>query len=63
MNIAAAGKVVLSPKMILLVIIIVIAGYAVVYFVANRKWGYTPKREKELEEADKLTLPKRRIKR
>lgn len=35
---------------ILLFLFVVIAGGIILTVVANRKWGYTPEREKELEE-------------
>ncbi len=47
-----AGEVIVSPGILLLLVFIVAAGYAIVHFIANHKWGYTKKREKELEEAD-----------
>lgn len=45
---------ILSVQTLFLVLMIVLLGYAVVHIIANRKWGYSPKREKELEEADKI---------
>ena len=54
MKIVIAGKMILSVRTLFLVVIIVLLGYAVVHVIANRKWGYSPKREKELEEADKV---------
>lgn len=35
---------------ILLFLFVVIAGGIILTVVANRKWGYTPEREQELEE-------------
>ena len=48
-----AGKAIASPWMIFVILIMVILGYGVVHLIANRKWGYTPKRERELEEMEK----------
>lgn len=53
MKIVVAGKMIVSVRTLFLVIVIVLLGYAAVHVIANRKWGYSPKREKELEEADK----------
>ena len=47
-----AGEVIVSPGILLLLVLIVAAGYVIVHFIANHKWGYTKKRENELEEAD-----------
>ena len=47
-----AGEVIVSPGILLLLVFIVAAGQVMVHFIANHKWGYTKKREKELEEAD-----------
>lgn len=40
----------------IVVLLLVVLGYGIVHMIANRKWGYTPKREKELEniEDDKI---------
>lgn len=35
---------------VLLFVIVVAAGVLVVTFLVERKWGYTPEREQELEE-------------
>ncbi len=35
---------------VLLFVIVVAAGIMVVTFLVERKWGYTPEREQELEE-------------
>lgn len=35
---------------VLLFVIVVVAGIMVVTFLVERKWGYTPEREQELEE-------------
>ncbi len=48
-----AGKMIVSPGILLLLVFIVAVGYAIVHFIANRKWGYTKKREKELEETSR----------
>ena len=39
---------IISPKILLLLIVIVLIGYIIVHCIANRKWGYTKKREAEL---------------
>ncbi len=54
MKIVVAGTMIVSVRTLFFVIVIVLLGYAVVHVIANRKWGYSPKREKELEEADKV---------
>lgn len=46
-------KVLISPWM-LLVFLIAALGYGIVQHIAGRKWGYTPKREKELEKAEEI---------
>lgn len=53
MGAVLSGKTIVSPWVVLVILIIVIFGYILVNFIANRKWGYTPKREKELENIDK----------
>lgn len=54
MIVILSGEVIVSPKLLLVVIFLVAAGYLIVHLAANRKWGYTPKREKELEEKGKI---------
>ncbi len=46
------GEVIVSPKILLVMAVLVAVGKVIVHRIANRKWGYTKKREKELEEAD-----------
>ena len=54
---------ILSPVLLVIFLIVVVAGYAVVNFIANRKWGYTPKREREVErQADMIMHHKRKQK-
>lgn len=40
----------LSPEMLAVILVVAVAGSAILYVVANKKWGYTKKRERELEE-------------
>lgn len=44
-----SGRSIASPKLLLLMLFLAVAGYLVVHVTANRKWGYTREREKELE--------------
>lgn len=46
-----AGKVIISLPVLIVVFIIIVAGYVLVYKIVYKKWGYTKKREKELEDA------------
>lgn len=46
------GEVIVSPKILLVMVVLVTAGTAIVHIIANRKWEYTEKREEELEKAD-----------
>lgn len=43
------GNTMISPGVLLIFLLIVVIGYVLVHIIANRKWGYTSKREKELE--------------
>lgn len=45
-----SGEVIVSPKLFLAVLLLVAIGYLIVHLIVNRKWGYTPKRENELED-------------
>ncbi|MCI8771463.1 MAG: hypothetical protein HFH73_09995 [Lachnospiraceae bacterium] len=47
-----ARDVIVSPWVFLIILLFVVIGYAVVHVIANRKWGYTPKREKELQKEE-----------
>lgn len=42
---------------VLLFIVVVAAGIMVVTFLVERKWGYTPEREQELEERSEQNNP------
>ena len=44
------GKSIVSPFVLIIVAIIIIIGYFIVSRIIIHKWGYTPEREKELEE-------------
>lgn len=44
------GKMILSPEMLAVFLLVVVSGSVILYVVANKKWGYTEKRERELEE-------------
>lgn len=44
------GGMILPPEMLAVFLLVAVAGSAIVYVVANKKWGYTKKRERELEE-------------
>jgi len=53
---------ILPPEMLAVFLLVVVAGSAILYVVANKKWGYTEKRERELEEQpDFQHVPKKRI--
>lgn len=45
-----SGEAIVSPKVLLVLLLLVAIGYLIVHLIVNHKWGYTPKREKELEE-------------
>lgn len=44
------GKSIVSPFVLIIVAIVIIIGYFIVSRIIIYKWGYTPEREKELEE-------------
>ncbi len=48
------GEMILSPEMLAVFLLVAVAGSVILYLVANRKWGYTKKRERELEEQPSL---------
>lgn len=45
------GKMIISLPVLIVVFIIIAVGYRVVSRIVYKKWGYTKKREKELENA------------
>lgn len=49
MRVFLAGQVITSPWVFLVILLVVALGYGVLHVIVNRKWGYTPNREKELE--------------
>ena len=52
------GKVIVSPVVLIVAVLVIVAGYFIMSRIIMRKWGYTPEREKELEEMkekDKFT--------
>lgn len=52
--------VIMSPMLLLVFFAVVIVGYLVVNFVAKRKWGYTLKRERELERKSDMVMHTRK---
>lgn len=46
------GEMILSLPVIIIAGIIIAAGYIILTRVSDKKWGYTEKREKELEDSD-----------
>ena len=52
---------IVSGWILLVMLLVVVLGYAIVYAVVNHKWGYTPKREKELENIQNNTAEKSNI--
>ena len=50
-------KMIISPKILILLLIIVLLGYGIVHLIASRKWGYTKKREEELSNRLNDDLP------
>lgn len=44
-----AGKMIMSPMVLLVFVLVVLLGAGIMSVVVHRKWGYTPRREKELE--------------
>lgn len=50
---------ILSPKLIFVFLLVIVTGSAILYIVANKKWGYTEKREKKLEEQPDFPTQKR----
>lgn len=50
---------IVSGWILLVVLLVVALGYGIVYVIANRKWGYTPKREKELENVENNKVEKK----
>lgn len=49
-----------SPEAILIIVIIAVIGYGIVSFVANKKWGYSRKREEELEEETDISMQRKK---
>lgn len=54
------GDSVLPVEMLVIFLVIVIAGSGILYVVANKKWGYTEKRERELEEQPGLQVKEKK---
>lgn len=52
------GHMILPPEMIVVFLFVVVVGSVILYVVANKKWGYTKKRERELEEQTEWTAKK-----
>lgn len=50
---------IVSPVLVVIFLAIVIVGYLVVNSIATRKWGYTPKRERELERQADMVMHKK----
>lgn len=46
-----SGKMIISLPVLIVVFIVIVVGYTVVSRIVYKKWGYTKKREKELENA------------
>lgn len=55
-----SGRILVTPGAGLLFLLVVIVGVTVMWIIVNRKWGYTPDREKEMEEQTELSVGKRR---
>lgn len=45
------GKIIISLPVLIVVFIIIVIGYMIVSKIVYKKWGYTKKRERELENA------------
>lgn len=54
------GGMTLSPEMLAVFLVVAVAGSVILYVVANKKWGYTKKRERELEEQPTFRRVKRK---
>ena len=54
------GDSVLPVEMLVIFLVIVIVGSGILYVVANKKWGYTEKRERELEEQPGLQVKEKK---
>lgn len=46
------GKIIISLPVLAVVFVIIVIGYTIVSKMVFKKWGYTRKREKELEDLD-----------
>lgn len=46
------GKIIISLPVMAVVFVIIVIGYTIVSKMVFKKWGYTRKREKELEDLD-----------
>jgi hypothetical protein len=44
------GERILPLEMLVVFLLVAVAGSVILYVAANKKWGYTKKRERELEE-------------
>lgn len=57
------GEIIISLPVLAVVFVIIITGYTIVSKIVLKKWGYTRKREKELEDLDeKAFFPKKKKK-
>ncbi len=52
--------VIVSPWVFCILLLMAAVGYFLVHKIVNKKWGYTLKREKELEEGNMETAIKRK---
>ena len=50
---------IISVPVLLIMIVVIIIGYLLVNYIVNKKWGYTEKREKELENTDETDFMKK----
>lgn len=44
------GKIIISLPVILVMLLVIAAGYGIVNWIVKRKWGYTEERERKLDE-------------
>ena len=50
---------IISVPVFLIMTAVIITGYLLVNYIVNKKWGYTEKREKELENTDETDFMKK----
>lgn len=56
------GRMIISLPVFIIAAFIIVVGYIIVSVIVNKKWGYTEKRERELENIDEAKFFSKRKK-